>query len=288
MNDIPSKQNAVHFIELLKAQRVAYSQCKTFQAFDIVGLLIAILFPLLALKYPNSQNVINAFGVLWTIAYLVTEVYRKNKTAQGAIIQEQFDTELYELEWNEILCKDKVSIDIIQQLSKKYKKNDLTNWYSLKISNSLPKQIAVLLCQRINFSWEVTQRKAFVTFLTILVSIYYFIYIAIGFQNNIGFYDLLVLLSPSISFLIYCVLNILSLQTHIKSKNETLKVIDKELDKYRQNRSLPTTQTSRQIQDLIFNDRARPEKIPDWYFRLNRNKNEHFIDDLIMKIQNTF
>jgi len=288
MNDIPTKQNAVHFIELLKAQRVAYSQCKTFQVFDIVGLFIAILFPLLALKYPNSQNVINAFGVLWTIAYLVTEVYRKNKTAQGAIIQEQFDTELYELEWNEILCKDKVSIDIIQQLSKKYKKNDLTNWYSLKISNSLPRQIAVLLCQRINFSWEVTQRKAFVTFLTILVSIYYFIYIAIGFQNNIGFYDLLVLLSPSISFLIYCVLNILSLQTHIKSKNETLKVIDKELDKYRQNRSLPTTQTSRQIQDVIFNDRAVPEKIPDWYFRLNRNKNEHFIDDLIMKIQNTF
>lgn len=288
MNDITSKQNEVYFIELLKAQRVAYSQCKIFQVFDIVGLFIAIIFPLLSLNDSNCQNKINAFGVLWTIAYLVTETYRKNKTAQGAIIQEQFDTKLYDLEWNEILCKDKVSIDSIEELSKEYKNNDLTNWYSQKISDSLPKQIAVILCQRINFSWEITQRKAFVTFLTCLVSIYYFIYIVIGFHNNIGFYDLLVILSPSLSFLIYCVFNIISLRNHIKSKNETLKLIDKELDKYSQNRSLPITQTLRQIQDVIFNERTVPEKIPDWYFRLNRNKNEHFIDDLIMKIQNIF
>ena len=63
MNDIPSIQNEVHFIELLKAQRVAYSQCKTFQVFDIIGLFIAILFPLLALEYPNSQNIIKLFYV---------------------------------------------------------------------------------------------------------------------------------------------------------------------------------------------------------------------------------
>ena len=288
MNTIPFKQNELQFIELLKAQRVAYSQCKIFQVFDIVSLLIAILFPLLALQYPNIQNVINAFGVLWTIAYLVTEVYRRNKTAQGAVIQEQFDTELYELEWNEILCKGKVNIDTIQELSNKYKFNDLTNWYSKKISPDIPTQIAVILCQRINFSWEVTQRKSFVFFLTFSVSIYYFIFIVIGFHNNIGFYDFLVLLSSSISFLIYCILNILSLKTHIKSKKETLKLIDNKIDEYRQNRSLPTTQTLRQIQDVIFNDRAVPEKIPDWYFRLNRTKNEHFIDDLIVKIQNNF
>jgi hypothetical protein len=288
MNDILSKQNNAHFLELLKAQRIAYSQCKSFQIFDIVSLLIAILFPLLALKFPNSQNVINAFGVLWTIAYLITEGYRKNKTAQGAVIQEQFDTELYELDWNEILCKDKVNIDTIQVLSKKYKDNDLSNWYSTKIDPNLPKQIAVILCQRINFSWEITQRKSFVIFLTLLVSIYYLVYVVVGFQNNIGFFDLLVLLSPSISFLVYCVLNILSLRTHIKSKNETLKFIDNKLEEYRQNRSLPTSETLRQIQDVIFTERAVPEKIPDWYYRLKKDTNENFIDNLIVKIQNTF
>lgn len=289
MNDITTKQNNPNLIELLKAQRVAYSQCKKFQIFDVVSVIIAILFPLLTLKYPNYQNAINAFGVLWTASYLLTEVYRKNKTTQGAIIQEQFDTELYNIKWNEVLCKDKANIDTIQDLASKYSKNDLQNWYSTKIDNTLPNEISILLCQRINFSWEISQRQKFVTFLSIIAILYYGIYIVIGFKNNVGFFDLLVMLSPSISFLVYSVLNVISLRSHVKSKNETLKFIDRELEKFKQSRtSLPTSETLRQIQDVIFTERTVPEKVPDWFYRLNKSKNENFIDNLIIKIQNNF
>ncbi len=289
MNDITTRQNNPNLIELLKAQRVAYSQCKKFLIFDVVSVIIAILFPLLTLKYPNYQNTINAFGVLWTASYLLTEVYRKNKTTQGAIIQEQFDTELYNIKWNEVLCKDKANIDTIQDLASKYSKNDLQNWYSTKIDNTLPNEISILLCQRINFSWEISQRQKFVTFLSIIAILYYGIYVVIGFRNNVGFFDLLVMLSPSISFLVYSVLNVISLRSHVKSKNETLKFIDRELENFQQSRtSLPTSETLRQIQDVIFTERTVPEKVPDWFYRLNKSKNENFIDNLIIKIQNNF
>ena len=289
MNDITTRQNNPNFIELLKAQRVAYSQCKKFQIFDVVSIIIAILFPLLTLKYPSYQNAINAFGVLWTASYLLTEVYRKNKTTQGAIIQEQFDTELYNLKWNEVLCKEKANIDTIQDLASKYSKNDLHNWYSTKIDNTLPNEISILMCQRINFSWEISQRQKFVTFLSIIAVLYYGIYIVIGFKNNVGFFDLLVMLSPSISFLVYSVLNVISLRSHVKSKNETLKFIDRELENFKQSKaSLPKTETLRQIQDVVFTERTVPEKVPDWFYRLNKSKNENFIDNLIIKIQNNF
>lgn len=288
MNDITTRQNNPNLVELLKAQRTAYSQCKRFQIFDVVSIIIAILFPLLALKFPQYQNTINAFGVLWTASYLLTEVYRKNKTTQGAIIQEQFDTELFNLKWNEVLCKDKISIDKIQELASEYSKSDLMNWYSTKINNSNPNEIATLLCQRINFSWEITQRQKFVTFLSVLAVLYYGVYIVVGFKNNIGFFDLLVILSPSISFLVYSVLNVISLRSHVKSKNETLKFIDKELDKYKQSRTIPTNETLRQIQDVVFTERTVSEKVPDWFYRLNKSKNENFIDNLIIKIQNNF
>ncbi len=285
MNDIVKRQNNPNFIELLKAQRVAYSQCKKFQFFDLVSIIIAILFPILALKFPDSQNTINAFGVLWTVSYLLTEVYRNNKTIQGALIQEQFDTELYNLNWNEVLCKNKISIDEIQELAFKYSKNDLIDWYSTKINNSNPNEIATLLCQRINFSWEIKQRQKFVVLLSIIAVLYYGVFVIVGFKNNIGFFDLLVILSPSISFLVYSVLNVISLRSHIKSKNETLKYIDKELDKYKNSRILPTNETLRQIQDIIFTERTVSEKVPDWFYRLNKSNNENFIDNLIIKIQ---
>lgn len=288
MNDITSRQNNSSLIEFLKAQRIAYSQCKKFQIFDVVSIIIAILFPLLTLSFPSYQNTINAFGVLWTASYLLTEIYRKNKTTQGAIIQEQFDTELYNLKWNEVLCKDKVNIDTIQELAAQYSKNDLLNWYSTKIDNTLPKEISIILCQRINFSWEISQREKFVTFLSAIALLYYGIYIVVGFKNNVGFFDLLVMLSPSISFLVYSVLNVISLKSHVKSKNETLKFIDKQLDNYKVTRAIPTNETLRQIQDVVFTERTVPEKVPDWFYRLNKSKNEDSIDNLIIKIQNNF
>lgn len=288
MNKITTEQNNTNLIELLKAQRVAYSQCKRFQFFDIISILIAITFPLIALIKPDYQNPINAFGVIWTVAYLLTELYRKSKTTQGATIQEQFDTELYGLSWNKILCKSKVNIDTIQELSSKYNKNDLQNWYSTKIDNSLPKEVAIILCQRINFSWEINQRKKFVGFLVVVTAVYYLIYIVIGFTQNIGFFDLLILLSPSIPFLVFSVQNILSLKSHIKSKNETLNFIDSELENYKVDRSVPSLEKLRQIQDTIFTERTVPEKVPDWFYRLNKTTNEKFIDNLILKIQSNF
>jgi hypothetical protein len=288
MNNITTEQNNPNLIELLKAQRIAYSQCKRFQFFDVISILIAIIFPLVALTKPESQNAINAFGVLWTISYLLTELYRKGKTTQGATIQEQFDTELYGLDWNKILCKSKINIDTIHTLSTKYKNNDLQDWYSTKIDNSLPKEIAVILCQRINFSWEINQRKKFVGFLAIITALYYLIYIVIGFIQNIGFFDLLILLSPSIPFLVFSVQNILSLKSHISSKNETLNYIDSELDNYKTSRNVPHLDQLRQIQDTIFTERTVTEKVPDWFYKLNKSTNEKFIDNLIIKIQNNF
>ena len=286
MNNITTDQNRPQLIELLKAQRIAYSLCKKFQLFDVVSILIAIFFPAIALAKPEYQNPINAFGVLWTIAYLVTEVYRKSKTIEGATIQEQFDTELFGLNWNKILCKNKINIDIVQKLASKYKVNDLVNWYSTKIDNVLPKEIAIILCQRINFSWEINQRKKFVGFLTIVTLIYYFIYIVLGFTQNIGFFDLLILLSPSIPFLVFGVQNILSLRSQITSKKETLSYIDSELESYKNGRTPPTLETLRQIQDTIFTERTVTEKVPDWFYKLNKSSNENFIDNLIINIQN--
>ena len=288
MNRITQRQNESEFIEYLKAQRVAYSQCKTYQIFDLISILMAIVLPIIGMYKSDIVNYLGAFGVLWTIIYLVTENYRKKKTEQGAKIQEQFDTELFEIQWNEILCKSKVNTDTYIDLAKEYDGNDLSNWYSLEVDSSLQKSIAVILCQRINFSWELKLRKRYVTFLIILLLAYYGIFIGFFVAKNIGFYDILLLIAPSLSFLIYGVQNSLSLKNHIKSKNDTLSQIDEILKKYSENREIPTDSTLRQIQDIIYSERTVPEKIPDWFYKLSKSKNENRTDNIIKSIKAKF
>ena len=288
MNRITQRQNEAKFIEYLKAQRIAYRQCKKHQVFDVVSILMAIVLPVLGMLYNDIVNYLGAFGVLWTIIYLVTENYRKKKTEQGARIQEQFDTELFEIPWNGILCKNKVNSDTQIDLAKKYDGNDLLNWYSLEIDSWLPKPIAIILCQRINFSWELKQRKRYVAFLLVLLVTYYGIFIAFFIAKNIGFFDILLLIAPSISFLIYGVQNCLSLSNQIKSKNETLEQIDQILDKYARNRETPNENVLRQIQDVIYIERTVPEKIPDWFYKLAKSTNEDRTDNIIKSIKTKF
>lgn len=288
MNRITQTQNEAKFIEYLKAQRVAYSQCKIYQVFDVISVLMAIVLPIIGMYRTDIVNYLGAFGVLWTIIYLVTENYRKKKTEQGAKIQEQFDTELFEIPWNEILCKNKVNTDTKIDLAKEYKGNDLSNWYSLEVDSSLPKSIAIILCQRINFSWELKLRKRFVTFLIILLVAYYGIFVGFFVSKNIGFYDILLLIAPSLSFLIYGVQNSLSLKNHIKSKNDTLSQIDEILNEYSDNREKPSKGILRQVQDIIYTERTVPEKIPDWFYKLSKSSNENRTDNIITSIKAKF
>jgi hypothetical protein len=288
MNRITQRQNETKFIEYLKAQRVAYTQCKIYQVFDVVSVLMAIVLPIIGMLNNNIVNYLGAFGVLWTIIYLVTENYRKRKTEQGAKIQEQFDTELFEIPWNNILCKYKVNPDTQVDLAKEYNGNDLTNWYSLEVNSSLPKSIAIILCQRINFSWELKQRKRYVAFLILLLVTYYGLFVVIFICKNIGFYDILLLIAPSLSFLIYCVQNSLSLKNHITSKNETLEQIDEILDKYAENKEIPNESVLRQIQDIIYIERTVPEKIPDWFYKLSKSSNENRTDSIIKSLISNF
>jgi len=287
MNTINSRQNEKTFIDYLKAQRVAYSQCKFYQFFDLISILMAIVFPILGLIKMELVNYLGAFGVLWTIIYLVAENFRKIKSEQGAKIQEQFDTELYQLPWNEVLCGSKINRDVQKDLSNKYSRNDLNDWYSKEIGSDVPNEIAVLLCQRINFSWELNLRKKFVYLLLGITIAYYCIFLIISILTNLGLFDTLILLSPSISFLIYGVQNSLSLKSQIKSKNQTLDLIDKKIDNYSKNKTTPTSPVIRQIQDVIYTGRTVPEKISDWFYNIFYSQNENRTDEIIKSIKNT-
>lgn len=282
---IISKQNEPRLINYLKAQRIAYTQCKSFQILDTVSILIAIVLPAIGLINDELIKYFGAFGVVWTIIYLIAENYRKRKSGIGAKIQEEFDTDLFRLPWNKVLCGSKVNHDIKASLAEKYVKDDLHNWYSLEIGTDLPHNLAIILCQRINFSWELTLRKKFVRLLVSALVLYYGIFIITAIFLNLGWYDLLILLAPSIPFMVFGVLNGLALRAQVKSKNNMLDLIDSHVDNYGRNGEVPDEPTLRQIQDVVYAQRTVPEKIPDWFYRMHQESSEDKIGRIIREIK---
>ena len=283
--DILNIQNEEHFINLLKAQRIAYSHAKRYLFIDLISIIIAIALPVIAISNPNLINMMSAIGVVWTIIYLIVESFRKKKTIEVAKIQEQFDTELFDIENNPTLIKDKINPDKIYDLSIKNKEEDsLKNWYSWRIRNELPKNIKILLCQRINSSWELDLRKRFVFLLIFALILYYGLFLILLLVKNTGIYDILLLLSPSISFLVYGVQHSIALNKQITSKNELLTTIDEYLTKYQKKKEMPKETKIRRIQDMIYLQRTVPEKIPNWFYKIFRTYNENKTDKLIQEI----
>lgn len=287
MNDINEKQNQDRFIEFLKAQRVAYSQCKNYQFFDSISVLSAVVLPIIGLINNQCINALSVVGVVWTILYLIAEKFRKKKADQGAKIQEEFDTELFNIPWNDVLCKKKITKEIQIDLASKYNKNDLYDWYSTEIGSELPQEIAIILCQRINSSWEARQKKNYSLLLLISVIAYYSIFIITSIIINLGLYDTLLLLAPSISFLIYSVENICSLNSQISEKEDNIELIDNLINDYKVNHKIPSITFLRQIQDVIYCQRSVPEKIPDWFYKKFKIKNEDRTNKIIKSIKSS-
>lgn len=288
MNNISIKQSQQPMLDLLKAQRIAYSKCKSYQIFDTISIIIAILTPIIAFTNNKTLDVLTVVGVIWTILYLIFDTIRKSKLSVGAKIQEQFDTELFEIEWNNTLCRDKISIDTITELANEYNENDLQNWYSLEITPNLEKNIAVILCQRINLLWENSLKFKYSKALLICVIIYYSIILGIVITINYGIFDTMKLISPTIPFLVYGVQNFYNVKSQRDTKRQLIQDIDNALNNYSKSRILPTNTILRNIQDVIYNERNSIEKTPDWFYKLQKQKYENHTDEVIRNIKNSF
>lgn len=220
--------------------------------------------------------------------YLVFDNIRKSKLSIGAKIQEHFDTVLFDIQWNSTLCRDKISIDTITELANDYDENDLKNWYSLEITPNLDKNIAVILCQRINLSWENILKFKYSKALLTCVIPYYSIILRIVISINYGVFDTMKLISPTIPFLVYGVQNFYNVKSQRDTKRQLIQDNDNELNDYNNARILPAETILRNIQDVIYNERNRIEKTPDWFYKIHKQKFENRTDEVIRNIKINF
>jgi hypothetical protein len=287
MNTINKLQNTNHCIELLAAQRIRYREAKKYRTIRTAGSFgMTIIAPLVILLFLELKITLGIAGGIWTIVAFLLSARESNMVSEAATIQEEFDTQTFDLEWNNIQTGAKVSNEIIHSSASNYTdKTDLHDWYGdlEGINNNL----SILICQRSNLVWDWRLRKQFAW--TIIIALLLLFGLGLGLslylKHSLQTY-LIGILLPSASALILGVKEVKEHFDSVKSKEGLEKKINSIWEKSMTTLISPTKSELRQVQDKIYQLRTNTALIPDWWYNKLKGEFEKNMQNTIDRYRN--
>ncbi len=285
MNPLLTKQNDIELIKLLKASTVAYKKAKYWEIRITYFLIfLAVAYPISYIFIPDEEVRLFLFGCSFGLTALVQLYYNtfKGNTSKGAMFKEEFDVLLFALPWKSTLKK--ADNKEVSNLSTQYKGTEIRDWYSTNLTENIPKNIAIAVCQYSNTGWDIDLRKKYLTCLKgflILYSIALSVFFVVMDVGGLTIF--------SISF------SILSFYTHFftiirghYSVIEKREAISKKLDDIIMNKKEITTEELRDIQDDIYITRQEPAKVPNFFFRWYKKRLNAIFEDYIETVNKTY
>lgn len=280
---ILERQNRDNHIDELLAQKTIYSRAKNYQG---LLLLLTVVLPIvvsLTVKYsPSLIDQSNYIFVLYTIIAATSEkvlestIDRLKKIA--ASIKELFDTEVLGIIDNDSLNLVLIDREIVRRYSNKKKRNKkevdlVTNWYSLEIKK-IKTNVASLLCQRTNITYDFSVRKRYKFLIIGLSVITFLVLLTISLSRELSLKDFLIeVVLPSIPVVMYAYKEINSNTESIDNLNHLRNLIESLIKEIKIDENIDKYQL-RSIQNRIYHNRLLSPLIPDFIYKLLRPKLE--------------
>jgi hypothetical protein len=230
------------------------------------------------------------FGVCMMILNMVLfERLIKFKREKAAKIQEVFDCEVLEMPISPLKSVDDVTVEDVLKNYDAHRKVEsnvekIQDWYSKEIEG-LPIDVARLICQRSNCSWDISLRRKY---LNIIYSIFGSVLLSLiltGICQKLNFTEFLYVVSALIPFFTYCIRayfdNYDSIN-RLKGLMAYSEKIWKELLSSSNNTGF--AESSRRLQDEIFSNRSRNALIPDKLYDWKRDKDEELMNKTVTEL----
>lgn len=273
---IPNRQNCPEALQQLEATSFLYHCAKWVRnlGFFQVILVGSLMFAVFAAKNDAFSEVVT-FGAMltWLIDQIVLKTQECRLKKEAAIIQEEFDCFVLDLPWPEYKGVSHPTPDRIKHLASKARNvpkivDKLKDWYTPDAIPSDPDQARVH-CQRINCWWDVSLRRKWKTFLRVIVWSFVAATILVAIVTGITVAELTALAASNFRLLAWG-------SSEIGEQSAAIDQIDG-IHRYvsslsSEERISPTV--CRQIQDEIFEHRCFNPPVPNWFYRLNRDKQE--------------
>src|SRR5690606_14564461 len=280
---ILKKQNQANHIDDLLAQKIVYSKAKNHQGFLI---FITVLFPILiSITIKLDPNLIDQSSYIFALYLVAAAIGEKilEKIVErlkniAASIQEQFDCEVLDIPKNETINSMFIDKEYIRRYSKKARKNGkliekVKNWYSLNLKK-VKTNIASLLCQRTNITYDYSIRKRYRNAVLILTILTFTTLFLIALLNDLTLKTFLIeVVLPSIPVLMFAYKEINSNVESIDNLNHLRHLIESKLNEVNIKSKIDEA-LLRKIQDRIYHNRILSPLIPDFIYYFIRTKLE--------------
>ncbi|MBV6865020.1 S-4TM family putative pore-forming effector [Xanthomonas euvesicatoria] len=295
-NNIPKRQASDENRGLLRARHRNYRAAKVTQGFLV---LVSILLPVIGLWIGPQFQEIRPYLALASLILLVMETalfdrIQKDRLKRGAKLQEQFDTDVFELPWNHFVTGAPVEYEDVRRLSAKplSKKREahFHAWYEVCIGR-VPLHLARLIGQRTNISYDARLRRRYGGWLLTLTLLFGVALLYAGLYKGLQFPDLIMtLVVPFLPVLTW------ALRERRQQVNAAISLtnLHGEWDKIWAKAlggadAAELTAESRSLQDAIYQHRERSPLVFDWVYSIFRSANEdeahHAAEDLVRKAE---
>ena len=282
-NQIPSLQCEKRHIELLAASTQIYSRCNNILLLQtILSIGIAVIGLLVGLLLPEQKAVVSLFAIIALILdKRFLDPWHKSHKNTGAKIQEIFDTELFQLPWNDLKCSDKPLESEISHWTSSYKLKDNTflnidkTWYPIQVGR-MPLEFARLVCQFSNLRWDGDLRRSYGKLLQDLLGLYCILVVIVSVIAKVSLeWFVLSIFVPTLP-LIRQVLENAATQFSWAVKSDAhqayiTQIINSYITSGLKNNDFSDFE-ARQIQDEIFERRMNSPRVPTWFHKFCRPK----------------
>lgn len=258
------------------AQARTYSDAKRVLSWRVAGvfvLALALACAVCAVKFPNVRSVVGGAGGVGVLLFsFAAGNLEKVLRYRAAAIQEEFDTNVFQMRWNSFQA-DRPNAHDVNRAADRYRGDRDSNWYDPTRGTHRPYD--VLICQSSNLGWGASMhfRSAWM-----LIGVLVFLLAAVSGAQ-------MLLKLPASDFLLALVVPLSGpfkeVIEQIAGNLETSRAKEsaerKISDFWRQGMSggdAPTEQNLREIQDNILQFRQSNPYIPDWLDSLFHEKNE--------------
>lgn len=277
-NNIVELENKQENIDKLKAANhlysiVGYISIASFFLCVIVPISISILRNFIDFQ-GVALHLIIGYSLIAVILGIIFDVYAEKNKTLAAKIQQLFDCNILELEWNKYICGQKPSLEDINHNTGSLSNTPFINWYDRAIS-PLNKSVATIICFRTNLAYDMDLRAKFIKAIDVVAFIISMSIIIMGFLQNEGIRDIVVFVIVPIIPMIKWFVSIRKHNiTDIKRCNSLKERIDEKLENLSNGDEFYQKYELNQIQDGLFEHRKVAFKIPDFIYNYMRERLE--------------